>query len=79
MLCGFQDMVTVIWENKTHRQGICFHQMEQHSPKYLDLHQTYSNFMKGYKELGHMKQTDENVSSYEEEVYHHPHNTVLKF
>jgi hypothetical protein len=49
MLCGFQDMVMVIWENQTRRQGICFQQLEQHSHKYLDLHQTPSDFMKGYK------------------------------
>jgi hypothetical protein len=40
---------------------------------------THSNFMKGYKQLGHEKQTDENASSYEEEVYHQPQHTVLKF
>jgi hypothetical protein len=48
MLCIFLDIVTVIWENQTRMQGICFHQMEQHSQKYWDLHQAYSNFMKGY-------------------------------
>lgn len=35
--------------------------------------------MKGYKQLGHKKQTDENVSSYEDEVHHHPQHTFLKF
>ena len=77
MLCGFQDMVMVMWENQTRRQGICFQQLEQHSHKYLDLHWTHPDFMKGYKQLGYKKQTDENVSSYEEEVYHHPQHTVL--
>jgi len=38
MLCGFQDMVMVMWENQTRRQGIYFQQLEQHSHKYLDLH-----------------------------------------
>lgn len=79
MLWGFQDMVMVMWENQICRQGICFQQLEQNSHKYLDLHQTHPDFMKGYKQLGHKKQTDENVSSYEEEVYHHPQHTVLKF
>jgi hypothetical protein len=78
MLCGFQDMTMVIWENQTRRQGICFQQLEQHSQKYLSLHQTHSDFMKGYKQLGHKKKTDENICSYEEEVYHHPQHT-LKF
>jgi hypothetical protein len=53
----------------TCRQGNCFQQLEQHSHTHLDLHQTHSDFMRGCKQLRHKKQTDENVSSYEEEVY----------
>jgi hypothetical protein len=38
----------------------------------------YSDFTKEYDELGHRKQTDEDVRSKEEKVYHHPHRTVLR-
>jgi len=71
MLSGFQDMVMVLVESNTQARNL-FSTIGTTFFKYLDLHPTHPDFMKGYKQLGHMKQTDENVSSYEEEVYHHP-------
>jgi hypothetical protein len=55
-----------------------FHQLERQLQKYPELHETYSEFMQEYEELGRMNQISENASSMEEELYYLLHHTVFK-